>query len=92
MPVGRSRKSKFQTPNYPVAIRPHTIINVSDEEGNTSECSRPATSSHYSTLESNPDNANYYKQCLDVISNQPAIDENRRNSNAADSTCLELTN
>lgn len=54
MPVGRTRKSKIGT--FPVTLRPH-ITAASDEEGNTSEC--PASSSVYSTLESNtqPDNA-----------------------------------
>lgn len=90
MPVGRLKSRKLQTGTLPIALRPQTIITgASDEEGNTSECSRPATSSVYSTLESNPDNANFYKAHQTVISNQPVIVEHRRNSNA-DINCLDL--
>lgn len=87
MPVGRNRKSKLQMGSFPVTMRPHHTT-ASDEEGNTSECSRPASSSVYSTLESKPDNANFYNtHTQNVISNQPASDEHSNN----DLNCLDLT-
>lgn len=65
MPIGRTRKSKMQTSNLPSS--PHETTTISDEEGNTSDCSQRQTSSSvYSTLESPIENVNLY-----VISNQP---------------------
>lgn len=83
MPVGRNRKSKIGT--FPVTLRPH-ITAASDEEGNTSECSRPASSSIYTTSESKTDNANFYRK------HRTSSDEHI-NSNGIDlTTKLELIN
>jgi len=58
---GRTRKYKTQNINTQTPRRTSTTIIISDEEGNTSECSRPPSSVH-STLESNPDISKIYKQ------------------------------
>lgn len=66
MPIGRIRKSKFSN-----AMSSATI---SDEEGNTSECShRQTSSSVYSTLESPIENFSFHTP-QNVVSNQPISD------------------
>lgn len=68
MPIGRTRKSKFSNTMASATI--------SDEEGNTSECShRQTSSSVYSTLESPIENFNFHIP-QNVVSNQPVSDRN----------------
>lgn len=70
MPIGRTRKNKQQMESIPASSAVATTT-ISDEEGNTSECSQRHTSSSvYSTLESSTGNANFFAQ-ENVISNQP---------------------
>lgn len=71
MPIGRTRKVKQQPMETIPASSAIATETVSDEEGNTSECSHRHTSSNYSTLESSSGNANFYTQQPSVISNQP---------------------
>lgn len=71
MPVGRTRKSKFQT-NF--SSSPQATTTVSDEEENTS-------SSVYSTLESPVEKMNLYSQ-KNIVSNQPTSTDNM-NSNTS---------
>lgn len=85
MPVGRTRKSKIGT--FPVTLRPH-LTAASDEEGNTSEYSRPVSSSVYSTSESKHDN--FYTQSHKAISNRSESDEHI-NSNSEQLNGLDLT-
>lgn len=62
MPIGRARKTKLAS------------ATISDEEGNTSECShRQTSSSVYSTLESPNQNFSFHPP-QNVVSNQPVSD------------------
>lgn len=73
VPIGRTRKAKQQPlETIPAASTAADTATMTDEEGNTSECSQRHTSSSvYSTLESSSGNANFYTQQPNVISNQP---------------------
>lgn len=92
MPIGRTRKNKLQMDIIPTpSVTAAATATLSDEEGNTSECShRHTSSSVYSTLESSTGgNANFYAQS-DIISNQPTPSYSHPHKNQ--STNAEISN
>lgn len=74
MPIGRARKNKLQMIKLSSTLSSSPNVSVSDEEGNTSECSqRVKTSSVYSAGE------NIY-----VISSQPKAENGHHHNSKVD--------